>query len=47
MAAAVVSVVSSGEHRVISDVGHQQLCFTRPDPVIQAIRDVVDRVARA
>ncbi|MFE3989957.1 alpha/beta fold hydrolase [Nocardia tengchongensis] len=47
MAAAVVSTVSFGEHRVVSNVGHHQLCFTRPDVVVQAIRDVVDRVARA
>ncbi|MBU3065006.1 alpha/beta hydrolase [Nocardia sp. NEAU-G5] len=46
MAEAVVSAVSSGEHRVVSGVGHQQLCFTRPEPVVQAIRDVVDRVTR-
>ncbi|MGW4121640.1 alpha/beta fold hydrolase [Nocardia sp. NPDC004711] len=47
MATAVVSTVSVGEHRVVSDVGHHQLCFTRADVVVQAIRDVVDRVARA
>jgi pimeloyl-ACP methyl ester carboxylesterase len=46
MAAAVVSAVSFGEHRIVTDVGHHQLCFTRPDVVVQAIRDVVDRVAR-
>jgi pimeloyl-ACP methyl ester carboxylesterase len=47
MAVAVVSAVSFGEHRVVADVGHNQLCFTRPDVVVQAIRDVVDRAARA
>ena len=47
MAAAMVSKVSSGEHRVVSDVGHNQLCFTRPDAVVQAIRDVLDQVVRA
>jgi pimeloyl-ACP methyl ester carboxylesterase len=47
MAAAVVSTVSFGEHRVVSDVGHHQLCFTRPDVVVQAIRDVVDLATRA
>ncbi|MQY26744.1 alpha/beta fold hydrolase [Nocardia aurantia] len=46
MAAAVVSAVSCGEHRIMADVGHHQLCFTRPDIVVQAIRDVVDRTAR-
>lgn len=43
MAAAVVSTVSFGEHRVVAGVGHHQLCFTRPDVVVQAIRDVADR----
>ena len=47
MAAAVVSAVSFGEHRVVSDVGHSQLCFSRPDAVVQAIRDVLERAARA
>jgi pimeloyl-ACP methyl ester carboxylesterase len=47
MAAAMVSAVSYAEHRVVADVGHNQLCFTRPDVVVQAIRDVVDRAARA
>ncbi|WP_019926267.1 alpha/beta fold hydrolase [Nocardia sp. BMG111209] len=47
MAAAVVSTVSSGEHRVVSDAGHHGLCFTRPDIVVRAIRDVVDRADRA
>ena len=47
MAAAMVSAVSCGEHRVVSDVGHSQLCFTRPDAVVQAIRDVLERAARA
>jgi pimeloyl-ACP methyl ester carboxylesterase len=47
MVAALVSVVSHGEHRTVSDVGHSQLCFQRPDVVVQAIRDVVDRAAPA
>ncbi|GAA5046660.1 alpha/beta hydrolase [Nocardia callitridis] len=47
MAAAMVRTVSCGEHRVVADVGHNQLCFTRPDAVVQAIRDVVDRATRA
>ena len=47
MAAAMVDRVSFGEHRIVPDVGHNQLCFTRPDVVVQAVRDVVDRVARA
>jgi pimeloyl-ACP methyl ester carboxylesterase len=46
MAAALVSAVSDGEQRIVGGVGHTQLCFQRPDVVVQAIRDVVDRVAR-
>ncbi|HJP80675.1 MAG TPA: alpha/beta hydrolase [Pseudonocardiaceae bacterium] len=46
MAEAVVSAVSSGEHRVVAGAGHHQLCVTRPDVVVQAIRDVIDRAAR-
>ncbi|HEX5120851.1 MAG TPA: alpha/beta hydrolase [Pseudonocardiaceae bacterium] len=45
MVAAVVSAVSDGEQRTVADVGHSQLCFLRPDVVVQAIRDVVDRAA--
>jgi pimeloyl-ACP methyl ester carboxylesterase len=47
MVAALVSAVSHGERRVVSDIGHSQLCFQRPDVVVQAVRDVVDRLARA
>lgn len=47
MDAALVSTVSYGEQRIVSDTAHHRLCFDRPDAVIQAIRDVVDRVARA
>ncbi|MFF7650314.1 alpha/beta fold hydrolase [Streptomyces sp. NPDC007983] len=46
MDAALVSAVSYGEHRVLSDTLHHRLCFDRPDAVVQAIRDVVDRVLR-
>ncbi|MET7715304.1 alpha/beta hydrolase [Streptomyces sp. NPDC005407] len=41
--AALVSAVSHGEQRIISDTSHHRLCFDRPDAVVQAIRDVVDR----
>ncbi|MEV6605938.1 alpha/beta hydrolase [Kutzneria sp. NPDC051319] len=44
MIAALVSAVSHGEQRTVSGVGHSQLCFQRPDVVVQAIRDVVARV---
>jgi hypothetical protein len=43
MDAAVVSAVSHGEQRILSDTLHHRLCFDRPDAVVQAIRDVVDR----
>ncbi|MEV0704696.1 alpha/beta hydrolase [Saccharopolyspora sp. NPDC050389] len=44
--AALVSAVSHGEQRILSDTAHHRLCFDRPDAVVQAIRDVVDQ-ARA
>jgi pimeloyl-ACP methyl ester carboxylesterase len=47
MVAAVVSAVSHGQRRIVSDVGHTQLCFQRTDVVVQAIRNVVDRAAGA
>jgi pimeloyl-ACP methyl ester carboxylesterase len=46
MVEALVSGVSDGQLRTVADIGHNQLCFRRPDVVAQAIRDVVDRVAR-
>ncbi|WP_431956699.1 alpha/beta fold hydrolase [Nocardia lijiangensis] len=46
MDAAVVSAVSRGEQRILSDTVHHRLCFDRPDAVVQAVRDVVDLVAR-
>ncbi|MFD6101283.1 alpha/beta fold hydrolase [Nocardia salmonicida] len=45
MDAAMVNGVSRGEQRVITDTVHHRLCFDRPDAVVEAIRDVVDRVA--
>ncbi|MGW7029846.1 alpha/beta fold hydrolase [Streptomyces xanthophaeus] len=42
MDAALVSAVSNGEQRIISDTSHHRLCFDRPDAVVQAVRDVVD-----
>lgn len=45
--AALVSAVSHGEQRILSDTAHHRLCFDRPDAVIQAIRDVADRAARS
>lgn len=46
MDAALVSAVSHGDQRIITDTSHHRLCFDRPDAVVQAVRDVVDR-ARA
>ncbi|MEI5098677.1 alpha/beta hydrolase [Streptomyces sp. PmtG] len=46
MDAALVAAVAHGEQRVLSDTSHHRLCFDRPDAVVQAVRDVVDR-ARA
>ncbi|MEK8144084.1 hypothetical protein NKH18_26070 [Streptomyces sp. M10(2022)] len=43
MDAALVNAVSHGEQRIISNTAHHRLCFDRPDAVVQAIRDVVDR----
>ncbi|MGG2465943.1 alpha/beta fold hydrolase [Streptomyces sp. RGM 3693] len=43
MDAALVGAVSHGEQRILSDTVHHRLCFDRPDAVVQAIRDVVDR----
>lgn len=43
--AALVSAVSHGEQRILSDTAHHRLCFDRPDAVIQAIRDVLGRAA--
>ncbi|MEV0250797.1 alpha/beta hydrolase [Nocardia sp. NPDC050712] len=46
MDAALVRTVSHGEQRRVTDTFHHRLCFDRPDVVVQAIRDVVDRVPR-
>ncbi|MEV6218714.1 alpha/beta hydrolase [Nocardia sp. NPDC051833] len=46
MDAALVGAVSHGEQRVLTDTFHHRLCFDRPDAVVRAIRDVVDRAAR-
>lgn len=43
---AVVTRVSQGEQRILTDTAHHRLCFDRPDAVVQAIHDVVDQVRR-
>jgi pimeloyl-ACP methyl ester carboxylesterase len=45
--AALVSSVSYGEQRVLSDTDHTRLIADRADAVVQAIRDVVDRATHA
>lgn len=42
----LVSGISQGEQRILTDTVHHRLCFDRPDAVVQAIRDVVDRIRR-
>ncbi|MGK4582184.1 alpha/beta fold hydrolase [Kitasatospora sp. HPMI-4] len=44
---ALANSVSHGEHRILPDTNHSQLCFERADAVVQAIRDVVDRATRS
>lgn len=44
MDAALVNAVSHGEQRILSDTAHHRLCFDHPDAVVQAIRNVIDRV---
>ncbi|MFI6026584.1 alpha/beta fold hydrolase [Amycolatopsis magusensis] len=44
--AALVSAVSHGEQRVLSDTLHHRMCFDRPDAVVEAVREVVTRAAR-
>lgn len=46
MDAARVSGFSRGEQRLVPDTLHHRLCFDRPDAVVRAIRDVVDRSRR-
>jgi len=41
--AALVGSVSHGEQRILTDTVHHRLCFDRPDAVVQAVRDVIDR----
>ncbi|RDI65056.1 alpha/beta fold hydrolase [Nocardia pseudobrasiliensis] len=46
MDAALVRAVTRGEQRILPDTLHHRLCFDRPDAVVRAIRDVLDRVVR-
>lgn len=47
MLAALMNAVSDAQQRVVSGIGHSQLCFRRPDVLVEAIQNVVDRAARA
>jgi len=44
--AAVAESVPRGEHRVLEDAAHSTIHIDRPDAVLQAIRDLLDRVDR-
>lgn len=46
MDAALVASVPRGEQRLLTGTSHHRICFDRPDAVVQAIRDVIDRAAR-
>lgn len=45
MDAAMINRLSFGEQRIIDDVGHSEVIFSRPEVVVQAIQDVVDRLS--
>jgi hypothetical protein len=40
---AIANSVRHGEHRVLEDAGHATLHVDRPDAVVQAIHDVLNR----
>jgi pimeloyl-ACP methyl ester carboxylesterase len=42
----LVGSVPCGEHRVLEDAGHTTIHTDRPDAVVQAIRDLFDRVKK-
>jgi pimeloyl-ACP methyl ester carboxylesterase len=44
--AAVAESVPGGEHRVLEDAAHSSVHVDRPDAVVQAIGDLLDRVDR-
>jgi hypothetical protein len=41
---AIANSVPHGEHRVLENAGHATFHVDRPDAVVQAIRDLLDRV---
>jgi hypothetical protein len=42
----VAEAVPHGEHRVLEDAAHSSVHIDRPDAVLQAIHDLLDRVDR-
>src|SRR5262249_8272944 len=44
--AALAESVPRGEHRVLENAGHSTIHTDRPDAVVQAIRDLLDRVEK-
>jgi pimeloyl-ACP methyl ester carboxylesterase len=45
MHAAMLAPVPGAEQRLLADTEHHRVCFDRSDAVVQAIRDVIGRVA--
>jgi hypothetical protein len=43
---ALAESVPRGEHRVLENAGHSTIHTDRPDAVVQAIRDLLERVRR-
>lgn len=43
---ALAESVPRGEHRVLENAGHATIHTDRPDAVVQAIRDLLDKVDR-
>jgi pimeloyl-ACP methyl ester carboxylesterase len=43
---ALATSVSHGENRVIDDAGHASVVFRRPDAILQAIQDLLDKLGR-
>ena len=43
---ALVSAVTAGEQRILADARHSTIQIDRPDAVVAAIRDVLDRSSR-
>ncbi|NEW26067.1 alpha/beta fold hydrolase [Nocardia cyriacigeorgica] len=46
MDAARAAAAPQGEQRIVDDTVHHRLCFDRPDAVVRAVADVIDRATR-